>query len=762
MTCKRIRCWSTGLLAIAAVPVWAQEAAPGGAELQEIVVTAQRREESAQKTSLAMEVLSQDAINKAGVSDPASIANLVSGVNIGFGGSTVQTFIRGVGSFVTNSFADSAIAYNIDGVYISRPPAISGSFYDLQRIEVLKGPQGTLYGRNASGGAINLITVKPSHELGGTLSAEVGDYDLIKVSGAMNVPVSDVLAFRAAFQSNEHDGYGGGGYYDEDTRAARLHALFTPNEDFSLLLTGDLAHIGGKGPIGVRIGAGDSSTDDPWRDRVASAPAGQPAYHSPVPWANQLNVPDNSGFIDTHLWNTNAQLDWNLHWATLTVIPAFRNMESSTRTFQPGFLFDNHETSRQKTIEARLGNSTDKLKWVGGGYYFREHQTQFFYVDQGVNVASVNTPKLDTDSWAAFGETTYSFRPELRAIVGARYTYEKKELAGQQWNTTPYPTFVRDYALPGQVPSFLLSSGSYDCVSPLPPFPHPSVCELPVSGKTSGNKVTWKTGLEYDLTPQSMLFVTASEGYKAGGLFSTKQADPRYKPEELLAFELGSRNRFFNNRLQVNFEGFYWKYRDKQEASVRFDPVDGVSFIIRNASKATMYGANLDLAFQATTHDRIDAGAEYLHSQYDDFQYVLTMAGTSGCIETPRSDGNFNIDCTGKQLPKAPQWSGKLGYAHIFDLPNDATVTAAVREQYSSPTVLDITYAPTARMGSWSVVDADLTYDSPKKWSVTGWIRNIGNKAVYTGGSLYPFTPGVYYATIRPPRTFGARVSVSF
>ena len=118
MTCKRIRCWSTGLLAIAAAPVWAQEAAPGGAELQEIVVTAQRREESAQKTSLAIEVLSQDAINKAGVSDPASIANLVSGVNIGFGGSTVQTFIRGVGSFVTNSFADSAIAYNIAGVYI--------------------------------------------------------------------------------------------------------------------------------------------------------------------------------------------------------------------------------------------------------------------------------------------------------------------------------------------------------------------------------------------------------------------------------------------------------------------------------------------------------------------------------------------------------------------------------------------------------------------------------------------------------------------
>lgn len=762
MARNRIGSWTTGLLAIATAPAWAQEAAPGAAELQEIVVTAQRREESAQKTSLAIEVLSQDAINKAGVTDPASIANLVSGVNIAFAGSTVQTFIRGVGSFVTNSFADSAIAYNIDGVYISRPPAISGVFYDLQRIEVLKGPQGTLYGRNASGGAINLITAKPTHELGGSLSAEIGDYNLIKLSGALNIPVSDILAFRAALQSNKHDGYGGDGYYDDDTRAARLHALLTPNEDFSLLLTGDVAHIGGKGPTGVRIAEGDPSTGDPWRDRVDSAPGGLPSYRSPVPWANQLYVPDGSGFIDTHLWNTSAQLDWNLHWATLTVIPAFRNMESSTRTFQPGFLFENHETSRQKTVEARLGDTNEKVKWVGGAYYFKEHQTQFYYVDQGVNVTSVNSPKLDTDSWAAFGETTYSLRPELRAIVGARYTYEKKDLAGQQWNTAPYPTFVRDYVLPSQVPPFLLSGDNYACGAAVPPFPHPSVCELPTNGEASGHKVTWKGGFEYDLTPQNMLFVTASEGYKAGGVFTTKQADPRYKPEELLAFELGSRNRFFDNRLQVNFEGFYWKYRDKQEASVRYDPVDGVNFIIRNASKATMYGASLDLAWQATTHDRIDVGAEYLKSKYDDFQYVLSSGGTTGCVETARSDGNFNIECTGQQLPKAPQWSGKLGFAHIFDLPNDATVTASLRDQYSSPTVLDITYAPTARMGSWSVFDADLTYDSPKKWSVTAWVRNIGNKAVYTGGSLYPFTPGVYYATIRPPRTFGARLTVNF
>ncbi|HVZ37028.1 MAG TPA: TonB-dependent receptor, partial [Polyangiaceae bacterium] len=517
-----------------------------------------------------------------------------------------------------------------------------------------------------------------------------------------------------------------------------------PNDDVSLLVTADVADLGGKGPIGIRIGEADPHTDNPWRDKGASAPQGLPSYLSPVPWAGDLLVPKNDGFIDTKLWNASAQLDWNLHWATLTVIPAYRNMKSETHTYQPGFLFQNHETSDQSSFEARLGNSTESLKWVGGAYYFKEHQAQNYFVDQGVNTTAVDTPTLDTKSWAAFGEATYSVSPQLRAILGLRYTHEEKEQAGTQENLFPYPTFVWTYVLGGNGPAPFLLPGA-------------------VTGQTSANKTTWKGGLEYDLTPENMLFFTASEGFKAGGVFPTKFADPTYKPEELRAFELGSRNRFLNNRLQLNFEGFYWKYRDKQEASVRFDSVEGVNFIIRNASKATMYGANVELAWQATAHDRIDLGVEYLHSQYDDFTYVLNSGGTTGCLETPRPDGNVTIDCTGEQLPKAPTWSGNLGYSHVFDLPNGGGITAAAHGQFSSSTFQDITYAPTGRMGSWTIVDADLTYDSPEsKWSVTAWIRNIGDKAVYTGGSLYPFTPGVYYATIRPPRTFGLRAAVNF
>ena len=755
---------ATGLLAFSCGATWAQEVpTTTAAMLEEVTVTAQRREESAQRTSLAIEVLSAKDIYDAGVADPASIANLVSGVNVAFAGATVQTFIRGVGSIVANGFGDSAIAYNVDGVYVSRTSAVSGLFYDLQRIEVLKGPQGTLYGRNASGGAINLITNRPTQDFEGNVSAEIGDYDLVRVTGALNLPASDVLSFRTAFFASKRDGYAYDNYYDEDTRAARLHALYSPNDDVSLLLSADVARIGGKGPIGIRIGAGDPATDDPWHDRAASAPTGLPSYRSTVPWANDLYAPDNSGFVDLDLWNVSAQFDWNLDWSVLSIVPAYRSMDLEQISPAGGFFYQDHQTSKQKTLEVRLGNSTDTLKWVGGAYYFREDQTQQYFVDQGVNISGLDTPLLDTESWALFGEMTYSISPALRAIAGLRYTEEKKSVSGTQVNTTPYPTYVRDYILPSQVPPFLLSDAQYACGDAIPPFPNPSRCSLPVTGSTSANEITWKGGFEYDLTDDNMLFFTVAKGFKGGGVFNTKFADPTYKPEELRAYTLGFRNRFLEDRVQLNLETFYWKYLNKQEAGVRFDPVEGLGFIIRNAAEAKLYGADLELDWQATHSDRIGLSVEYVKSEYEDFTYVLSGAGTTNCVETQRPDQNFNIDCSGKVLPRAPTWSGNLSYAHTFDLPNGGGLTAAVRGQYSSATFMDVTYASTARVDSWTAADADLTYDSPgDQWSIGAWIRNIGDEAIYTGGTLYPFTPQVSYATIRPPRTFGLRAAFNF
>src|ERR1700674_268079 len=168
--------------------------------LQEIVVTAARREETIQKSSLAIQAISADQASAAGLVQVTDLSKLVPGLQVGMNGGSSQIFIRGVGDFSANALSNPGVAFNVDGVYVGRPEAVNSNFYDISRVEVLKGPQGTLYGRNSSGGAINLITNSPTlDEVKGTLNIESGNYNLYHIDGAINIPISNTLAIRAAF-----------------------------------------------------------------------------------------------------------------------------------------------------------------------------------------------------------------------------------------------------------------------------------------------------------------------------------------------------------------------------------------------------------------------------------------------------------------------------------------------------------------------------------------------------------------------------------
>jgi iron complex outermembrane receptor protein len=202
----------------------------GVGTLEEVIVTAARREQSVQTASLDISVVSGDTLARSGVAQAADLANVVPGLSISTGGSAVSTYLRGVGNYATDASAESAIAYSINGVYIARPSGIGSIFFDLERVEVLKGPQGTLYGRNATGGAINLITRQPTQEFSGDVSVDVGNYDLHRFAGAVSGGVTDTLALRFAGQYTKHNGYLTDGYDDEDSRAGRLTALWKPND----------------------------------------------------------------------------------------------------------------------------------------------------------------------------------------------------------------------------------------------------------------------------------------------------------------------------------------------------------------------------------------------------------------------------------------------------------------------------------------------------------------------------------------------------
>lgn len=757
-----------------------ESAADAQTGIGDIVVTASRRSESVQRAALSIQAISSDAIARANIAKPEDLAAIAPGVQIGSAGAYAQAYIRGVGNFATNAFAESSVAFNLDGVYISRSWAIRGSFFDLDRVEVLKGPQGTLYGRNASGGAVNIITAKPKlDELGGFAEFQAGNFNLLQGTAALNVPLGDTLALRASGMVISRDGYLSDDYSDDETQAGRLQLLWKPNSDVSLLVSGQYQHIGGNG---------EGSTlqpqlpGDKWRGQTD--PAVVELITGSLPLGPLLTFPKTDGYLDIDVYSLTAELNWYLGFATLTVLPAYREANQRSLHYNAGFPTQAAENNKQKSVEVRLGNDGDKLKWVLGAFYFDEITKNLpgqsdLLVNQGFSTQDTHNLNLNTRSYAAFGQATFSVTDSFRLTGGLRYTYERKrndELLFSYGLPDPNTSACAP-AAPGYANTFV----------PTAPFP-PQFCRLDtvVNGQTvpgvsinnrqTYNSVTWKAGVEYDLAPQSMAYASVSTGFKSGGVYTAPPPNT-FRPEKLTSYEVGVKNRFLDNRLQVNLEAFLWKYKDHQESFIGPTSIPGLfTFVTQNAGKATLYGADLDVVFKPTQADEFSFKIEYNKTKYDEFSFDWLQAvfgpPVTGCGVGPSQNGTdfVTIDCSGKSLIRAPLWSGTVGYNHTFDLGEHGTLNASADLQFASGTDLSIEFVDADRQEAYAIGNFDLTYTSGNgKWVVAAFVHNIWDEAVYNQTFHYPFAAptaanpdGLFFGTVRPPRTFGAKVRVNF
>lgn len=729
--------------------------------LSEIVVTAQKRSESLQKVSASLQVLSQQEIAK--VSEARDITNITPGVQIGMGGAAAQIYIRGVGDNSNNAASNPGVSVNIDGVYVARPASVGGAFYDLERIEILKGPQGTLYGRNASGGAINLIARKPV--LGATegyVEAKVGNYDLISANAALNLPLGENAAIRGAFNVVSRDGYTGAGTDDDHQRDARISAFVNLGDKGSLLVSGDYSKITGRGTAFVPLpgSLGYTAGMDPWTDAseaivndklmaayasngncvplAALTGGANPAFASLYAALPQGKCA--TGFVsvfnpitpafnrqNNEYWSVHAQLDYDLGFAKLTLLPAYRSSDVDYSTVATDAPVIHIETSRMTSVEGRLSNDGTRAKWVAGLYYYNEDQTAPSLANFGVANNIFSEYYLTTKAYAAFGQATIKLTDTLRLIGGLRYTVDKRgEHGGKITAFQPDFSFLPPAICDPSKPSCVRYDG--------------------VHGQRTFKAVTWKAGIEYDVAPSNMLYFTASTGFKAGGLqlfptSSTNLEAPSFQAEKLTAFELGSRNRFLDNRLQVNVELFHWKYTQHQGFAVVFDPTLNLpQLTITNDGDARIYGGDLDIVAKFSPRDTLHVGAEYLNTKY-----------TAGSLK-------------GNPLPLSPRWSGTVSFEHVFPLDNGGDIAASASTQFASGRWVSSDYAlPYAHVGGYAKVDLSLAYNSPEdKWSVTAWARNITNKAVYTQAITGGFTAGSYSGNIQAPRTFGASLKVNF
>ena len=726
---------------------------PDQTGIAEIVVTAERREQSLQRAPLTIQVVQGADLAKAGVTDTLGLQRVTTGVQIGANGANTQVFVRGVGSFSAGLLTSPGVAFNVDGVYVNQTFGTNGNFYDLARVEVLKGPQGTLYGRNATGGAINLITNAPVFEKTTMdLSLEGGNYQYVRATGAVNLPIGDTAAVRGAFNVVNRKGYLSDGQDDDIEQSGRVRFKWQADPNVTIQLSGDYSHFGGQGGDYVYLPRRPGAS--PYESQTTSAANAYAASFGP---AGPLLLPARPDIQqNTSLYNVSGQLDWKLPFATLTLLPAYRHMDVDF-----GVHFNTRlQTSAgvdQTTMEARLGNSSKALTWVIGGYYFHENldsltqiRTTLPFVDL-VNSDTVADPR--STSYAAFGQATLSLTSHLRAIGGIRYTHEHKTVFDQSTDAST--------GIPG----------------------------TGVSGAQNFSNVSFKAGGEFDLGPRSLLYATYSTGYKSGGF--SQGVSPTFTaitfgPERLRAVEVGSKNRFFDNRLQVNVSGFYWKYRSIQDSRPAFDGAGNLNLITFNSGNATLYGASVDIVARVTRHDAVSLSGEYTHARYDSFAYTtpapLFNPASTGCrVSGPfgpgatlpgmagGSDTNtsfvpvFYNNCAGFQVARVPKFSANADLAHDFDLQSGAKITLDANVNYSRARGLTSVYIPAARDGGYAIVNADLSFTTPDdRLSVGLFVRNLTKTVYYTGAIESGVQAGLVAANIGAPRTFGARLTYKF
>lgn len=741
--CRIVRAGLAGTAALALALAstsagWAQDnsgpQSSGG--IGEIIVTAQRREESAQKTPIILDTVTRAELER--ISDVRELANAVPGFQFANAGNSVQTYIRGVGSFNAKSVQESAVAYSVDGVYLFTTSQISPAMYDLQRVEVLKGPQGTLYGRNASGGAVNIITQDASLSgMEGYISGEVGNYDLINLTGAINLPIGSRFAVRVAGHHVKHDGYLTDGTSDDDTTAGRVRALWEPTPDISLRFAFDIARVRGKGPGSIVYPYVDA--DNPW---IGALDPRSDTGNSLVSGFRPLREPFNK--LDQ--WSISAQLDWNLGFATFTFLPAYRDEDLRQTSYVPGYGIDEVAKIGQTSLEARLASRTDRLSWVVGAYYLDASNDETFQINNpnppvGRPVINFLDNPIKVESWAVFGETTIGLTDRLRLIGGLRYTWERNSAGGFQNQLYPAPLATEDFR-PG------VEAGDHY-----------------IDERVTNDAITWKLGAQYDIAPASSIFATVSKGFKGGGSYvDLPEVNPVYSPETIIAYVFGSRNRFLNDTLQLNLEAFYWDISNQQISFVGFNNLGQPKFQTTNASDSKAYGGSLDMIWLFTPNDRLNFGVEYVKSEYSSFVRVQpsapvgTLCPTSVVSAGPPA--RVAIDCSGFPMMRTPKWAGSAGYEHRFDLANGGRVTIGGDMIFASRRYTSIDFSPVTLDGGYAIFNAQLGYSAPdERWSVTLWGKNLTETSYLSGGIQ---SGSINRPTINQPRTYGVRARFNF
>lgn len=705
-----------------------------GPHIEDIVVTARKRAESLQNVPIAVTAFSGAALRDGQITDLSALAGRTPSFTFQAQGSLEQeAFIRGVGTVrLTSASADPSIGLFINEVYIGRRGSATPPIFDVERVEVLRGPQGTIFGKNVVGGAVSIITATPKFDFGAGGYVSVGSHGTIQSEANVTGALSDSTAARISFQQNRHAGFSrnivnGQELDNTDGYAGRASLLVNASDALTLNFVADASHDDGGGQARHAV-------DDPTRPGIGPITAGQISKDPRVtetPYL-QYNRRNTYGFT--------ARADYDMGSAKLTYLAALRLGNSGQRFSQAGAgappsFTDSVLTQSEKysgiTQELRLASdNTSPLSWLVGLYYLREDTRRSS--DNTARSALPGGPggtrdSLDgenvfansgiTSNYAAFGEVEYELLPGLTASVGARYTIDSKQMNAN--------ARIISFGLPGDILS-----------------PAPLKTPYNVDVKKTWKEATPRFALEWKATPSILLYASAAKGFKGGGWQAATPdaatASRPFNPETAWNYEIGFKSDLFDRRVRLNLAAFRLDF-----SNLQVEQLDDVllTTVVTNAASAKIQGVEGELSIAVTDGLSISGSGSWLDAKYKNY-----------------TDPNRNLNYSGHKLARTADYQYSI--AADYKLP--------VGDRYVIKAHADYTYQDKFFYGpenlnfepGYGLLDARIGFGrADDSWAVTLWAKNLTNKLYRT--SVIPFL-GDEASLYGAPSTYGVRLSGKF
>lgn len=694
------------------------ESAPetGTAAEQDIIVTAQRRSQSLQNVPVTVTVFGAEQIQQARIQQVEDVVSRTVGLQFdAFPASQPRLAVRGIGSSDRGAAGDPSSAVFLDDIYLGRPAAIAFDAFDIERIEVLKGPQGTLFGRNVVGGAINVITRKPEvSAIDASAELTYGNYNRLDAAGFVNLPFAhNSGAVRVSGAYRSHDGYVRNALLnedveDQDTLSGRLQLYGELSPDLRVLFTIDGTRDRATGPANHVL---ERDTSDP-RSALYSV------FQDPdVTYGTEI------GYQNRDTIGVRAAIDYDLPFATLSFLGSWRDLTYGVRydfdggnpvAGSPGrnrinIEGGNDEQAELSSQEVRLSSrETSPVDWVVGFYHYNQQveRSDIFVLDTRlvapVALTEIYNQDSSLDSVAVFGDVTVPLTDRFSIIGGVRYTRDDKRYAIRNTDS--------DAPLRGEEFFDVTTSRTFDAF-------------------------TWRAGLNFKPAASHLLYAMVSRGFKSGGFQETPtdatDAARAYDPEVATQYEIGQKSRFFDGRVIWNNTLFYIDYTDLQTRQA--DPQTGAIFTT-NAGQASIKGYETQLDVRLAGGFNLSAA------------YAYTDAKLDAYVEN-------GVDLSGNRISRTPRHKVSFSPSWTHSLTGRTEVTAAVDYRYESLIYDDNNNLPPEIRPETHFIDARLVIDKiADHFSISLWGKNLTNERTRTFQSVFL---GANFGAYSPPRTYG-------